>query len=106
MMLRPLTLPRQKDEDVALLQLAHDLHRHLVALGRADDGRKARHAAIDQLDAPRTQLDVVDRAVEVVRPEPSLAYCVLPRHVEPRIAFRLLAADEADGLDRLGRPTG
>ena len=48
-----------------LLQLAHDLDRDLVALGRADDGRKAGHTAIDQLDAPGAQLDVVDGAVQV-----------------------------------------
>ena len=65
MMVRPLTLPRQEDQDVALLQLAHDLDRHLVALGAADDGGEAGHAAVDQLDAPGAQLDVVDRPVQV-----------------------------------------
>ena len=34
-------------------------------LGAADDGGKARHAAIDQLDTPRAQADVIDRAVQM-----------------------------------------
>ena len=56
---------REEDEDAAALQLAHDLHGDLVALGAADDGAEARHAAVDQLDAPGAQLDVVDRAVQL-----------------------------------------
>ncbi len=55
----------QEGQDVAPLQLAHDLDRHRVRLGAADDGGEAGHAAVDQLDAPRAQLDVVDRAVQV-----------------------------------------
>ena len=64
-MLRPLTLPREEDQDVAALQLADDLDGDLVALGAADDGREPGHAPVDQLDAPGAQLDVVDRAVEL-----------------------------------------
>ena len=56
---------REEDEDAAALQLAHDLDGDLVALGAADDGAEARHAAVDQLDAPGAQLDVVDRAVQL-----------------------------------------
>ncbi len=60
----------EEDEDVALLQLAHDRDGGLVGAGRADEGGKARHAAIDQLDTPRAQLDVVDGAVQVAVPLP------------------------------------
>ena len=52
----------EEDQDAATLELAHDLHGDLVALGAADDGAEARHAPVDQLDAPGAQLDVVDRA--------------------------------------------
>ena len=55
----------EEDQDAAALQLAHDLDGHLVALGAADDGAEPGHAAVDQLDAPGAQLDVVDGAVEL-----------------------------------------
>src|SRR3990172_3754696 len=43
-------VPGKEGQDVASLQLAHDLDGDLVALGAADDCREAGHAAIDQLD--------------------------------------------------------
>ena len=55
----------EEGENVAALQFAYDLDGHGVGLGTAHDGGKARHAAVDQLDAPRAQLDVVDGAVEM-----------------------------------------
>ena len=97
----------EEDQDVALLQLAHDLDRDLVALGAADDGREAGHAAVHELDAPGAELDVVNRAVEAAR-----AVAVAAAHIRAGEAAaaglvtgdraRLLAVDEADGLDDLG----
>ena len=96
----------EEDQDVALLQLAHDLDGDLVRLGAADDGGEAGHAAVDELDAPRAQLDVVDRAVEVAvavggAPTGALIRAgegVPPARWKPGSAFRLLAVDEAQGL--------
>ena len=50
----------EEDQDVAPLQLAHDLDRHLVAFGAADDRGETGHTPVDQLDAPGAQLDVVE----------------------------------------------
>ena len=61
----PVDVAAEEDEDAAALQLADDLDRDLVALGAADDGAEPGHAAVDELDAPGPQLDVVDRAVEL-----------------------------------------
>ena len=61
----PVDVAAEEDEDAAALQLADDLDGHLVALGAADDGAEPGHAAVDQLDAPGAQLDVVDGAVEL-----------------------------------------
>ena len=67
-----------------LLQLAHDLDRDFVRLGAADDGGEAGHAAVHQLDAPRAQLDVVDRAVEMtVRSLPRRSVSGLVKAVPP-----------------------
>ena len=98
----------EEDQNVALLQLAHDLDRDLVALGAADDGRKAGHAAVHELDAPSPKLDVVNRAVQ-----PACAVAVtIAAHIgageaaAPGVVAAdrpwLLAVNEADGLDDLG----
>lgn len=102
----------QESQDVAALQLADDLDGHCIRFGRADDGGEARHAAVHQLDAPRAQLDVVDRSVQmpvqgaitgaVVRAGESRA----AGQGEPRQDFRLLPVDEAHGLDALGSQQG
>ena len=106
MMLRPLTLPLRKIEDASALQLADDLDRDLVALGAADDGAEAGHAAVDQLDAPGPELDVVDGAIELhlvavgregARSE---AFAMLLAVAELD-DLRLLLAHEAHPLDHL-----
>ena len=76
----------EEGEDVALLQLAHDLDGHGVGLGAADDGGEAGHAAVDQLDAPRAQLDVVDGAVEVAVVAVAVAISGLVKLVPARLS--------------------
>ena len=61
----PVDVAGEKDEDIALLEFPDDGNRGLIRAGRTDDGGKARHTAVHQLDAPRAQLNVVNRAVEV-----------------------------------------
>ncbi len=61
----PIHIPREESEDVALLQFAHDLDRHLVRLGRTHNRRKPRHTPIHQLDTPGAQLDIIDRAIQM-----------------------------------------
>ena len=100
----PVDVAGEEDQDAAALQLAHDLDGHLVALGAADDGGKAGHAPIDQLDAPGAQLDVVDGPVEqrlVAVDEGVAAAEVLPcllEALQPDL-LRLEAPREADALD-------
>ena len=105
MMLRPLTLPRQEDEDAAALQLAHDLDGHLVVLGAANDGAEARHAAVDELDAPGAQLHVVDWPVQLhlvaVQHEVAGAEALLVLAPAERHDLRLGAAREAHAFDDL-----
>jgi hypothetical protein len=55
---RPLTFPTRK---VRMFRR----YGGFVGVGGPDDGSEAGHAAIDELDPPRPQLDVVDRTVEV-----------------------------------------
>ena len=95
---------REEHEDVALLQLAHDRHRRLVAAGGADDGGEAGHAAVHQLDAPGAQLDVVDGPVRVASGAAAVAVGMVARAREAQAgdALRLLAADEAYGFDGFG----
>jgi hypothetical protein len=78
MMDRPLTLPRQESEDVAALQFTHDLNRHLIGFGRADDSGEAGHPAVYQLDTPGPQLNIVDGAVQVAFHARHLNHC--PRY--------------------------
>ena len=106
---RPLTLPREEDQDVAPLQLAHDLDGDFVALGAADDGGKAGHAAVDQLDAPGAQLHVVDGTVQIAVALPSLpcragirAGEAAAGHVEAGYPLRLFTLDKAHRFDDLG----
>ena len=94
----------QEAQDVAPLQLPHDLHGHFVGLGAADDGGKAGHAAIDELDAPRAQLDVVDGAVQVavaVFLNLGAGEGGAARQREAGQPLGLLAAGEAHGLEAL-----
>ena len=90
----------QEDQNIPLLQLPHDAHRSLVRPGRPHDRGEARHAAVDQLDTPRTQLDVVDGAVQmaiarktrIIRPADQL---------KPGVRLRLFSPREPDPLNRL-----
>jgi RecA-family ATPase len=71
MMLRPLTLPLRKVRMLRRCSSRTILTATSLDLAAADDGGKAGHAAVHQLDAPGAQLDVVDRAVQVaVQPLP------------------------------------
>ena len=96
----------EEDEDTARLQLAHDLDRDLVALGAADDGTEPGHAAVDQLDAPGTQLDVIDGTVELhlvaVRDDGAGGEAFLVGVLRTELDdLRLASAREAHALDDL-----
>ena len=62
-MVSPLRVRPHEHEDVALLQVARDLLGRLVVRQRADAGREAGHASVDQLDALLAQ-DAVGRGPE------------------------------------------
>jgi hypothetical protein len=61
----PVDVAGEEDQDVALLQLAHDLDRHLVGLGAPTMAAKPGMRPSTKLDAPGAQLDVVDGAVGI-----------------------------------------
>jgi len=95
----------EKDQNVAFLQLSHDGDGGRVGAGRADDGGKSRHAAIHQLDAPRTQLDIVNGAVQVTA---VLELCVtgVAEQLETGVGLRLRPIHKADALNGLRRQEG
>src|SRR5574341_1034666 len=106
----PVDVTRQEAQNVALLQFAHDLDRHLVGFGAADDGREARHTAIHQLNAPRPELDVVNRPVQVAVERPFRAFAVVRAgercaacQLEAGHRLRLHPVQVADHLDHLCR---
>ena len=108
----PVHVAAQEREDVAALKLAHDLHRDLVGFGRADDGREAGHTPVHQLDAPRPELDIIDRAVQVavqsvVRPAVIRAgEGRAARQLETGQRLWLEAVHITDRFDRLGSQQG
>ena len=61
----PVDVAGEETEDVTALEFAHDFDGDFVGRGRADDGGKAGHTAIDKLNAPGTQLNIVDGTVEI-----------------------------------------
>ena len=67
------------------MQFAHNLDRHLVALGCADDGGKAWHAAVHHLHSPCAGLHIAYRTVVFK----AIAY------------FWLLSLDELDAFYQL-----
>jgi len=59
----PLMVADEEGEDVAFLQLAHDVHRDLRRRRRAHNGREPGHPTIDELNPQRAQDRVGDEAV-------------------------------------------
>jgi hypothetical protein len=101
----------EEREDVAALQLTNQLYGYFVGLGAPDDGGETRHAPVDELDAPGTELDVVDRTVQVAV-DFAVPFPVsvgvgtgeggTPGQLEAGHRLGLQTVDESDRLDRLG----
>ena len=87
------------------MQLAHQFDGYLVALGAADDGREAGHTPVHKLDAPGTELYIVNRAVEIAVPGAGAVSRIgagkACRGMQTGHLLRLFAVDEAHRLDDL-----
>ncbi len=55
----------EEGQDVAALQFANDLDRHLIRFRATDDRRETRHTAVHQLDAPRAKLNIIDGTIQM-----------------------------------------
>ena len=64
----PVDISREECQDVTALKFTHDFDRNLIGFCATYNGCKAGHTTINQLDAPRAELYIIDRTVQVTMP--------------------------------------